>query len=102
MEHVLVETWTKTLPLLGEAYQATEAFFAVYEETSREDAEQRYQQWQNALSKDIRPFFTPLPTAMHNWNDEIFTYFDQSVTNAYTESANNHSRHAMSGPELLL
>lgn len=26
---------------------------------------------------------------MHNWNDEIFAYFDQSVTNAYTESTNN-------------
>ncbi len=26
---------------------------------------------------------------MHNWHDEIFAYFDQPVTNAYTESANN-------------
>lgn len=29
MEHVLVETWTKNFPLLGEAYQAKEAFFAI-------------------------------------------------------------------------
>ncbi len=35
MEHVLVETWIKNLPLLGKAYQAKEAFFAVYEQTSR-------------------------------------------------------------------
>ncbi len=29
MERVLVETWTRNLPLLGEAYQAKEAFFAI-------------------------------------------------------------------------
>ncbi len=89
MEHVLVETWTKDLPLLGQAYQAKEVFYEVYETNVRRDAEQRYHQWRENLDHKIHPFFGPLMTAMQNWHDEIFTYFDHPVTNAYTESANN-------------
>lgn len=89
MERVLVETWTRNLPLLGEAYQAKETFFAIYEASSRWEAERTYQQWLKGLSGDVQPFFAPLTTAMSNWRAEIFAYYDQPVTNAYTESANN-------------
>jgi hypothetical protein len=33
--------------------------------------------------------FGPLLTAMVNWSDEIFNFFDHRFTNAYTESANS-------------
>ncbi len=89
MEQVLVESWTRNLPLLGDAYQAKEAFFAIYEAPSQALAERAYQDWEKSLSKELEAFFSPLTTAMHNWHDEIFAYFDQPVTNAYTESANN-------------
>lgn len=41
MDQVLVETWTKNLPLLGQAYHAKEAFFAVYETSAPQEAEYR-------------------------------------------------------------
>lgn len=49
MEQMLVETWKKHLPLLGQAYQAKEAFFAVYETTDRREAECRYRAWRGTL-----------------------------------------------------
>ncbi len=33
--------------------------------------------------------FQPLLTAVDNWFDEIFAYFDQPVTNAYAENLSN-------------
>ena len=32
--------------------------------------------------------FKDLTTAMDNWSEEVFAYFDYPVTNAYTESLN--------------
>lgn len=44
MEQVLVESWTRYLPLLGDAYQAKEVFFAIYEAPSQAVAERAYQE----------------------------------------------------------
>jgi hypothetical protein len=35
------------------------------------------------------PHFKPIVTAFENWHEEIFSYFDHSITNAYTESLNS-------------
>lgn len=37
-------------------------------------------------------------TAMNNWHDPIFAYFDHPITNAYTESANNLIRDRRARP----
>lgn len=89
MDQLVVETWIQNLPLLGEAYRTKEAFFAIYDAKTRSTAEHQYQIWTAALSEDVRPFFSPVLTALTNWHQEIFAYFDQPVTNAYTESVNN-------------
>jgi hypothetical protein len=36
----------------------------------------------------MAPVFKELTTAVRNWHVEIFAYFDQPITNAYTESVN--------------
>ena len=42
MEYVLIETWTKGLPLLAKAYQANdEVFCEMYETNVRTDAKKR-------------------------------------------------------------
>lgn len=37
--------------------------------------------------------FEPLITAISNWKEEIFNYYDHKATNAYTESLNSVIRH---------
>lgn len=73
MEQVLVEAWTRDLPLLGEAYQAKGHF--LYESSSPSVAERTYQDWKKSLSKEVEALFSPLTIAMHNWHDEIFAYY---------------------------
>ena len=89
MDQMVLEAWTKNLPLLGSAYRAKEAFFAIYDSRSRGEAEDRYREWENALPGDLQTAFSPLMTAMNNWRAQILAYFDRPITNAYTESVNN-------------
>lgn len=44
------------------------------------------------MSPELRTNFKVLITAMTNWHDGIFNYFESSMTNAYTESSNNLTR----------
>jgi transposase len=88
-ERVSLESWTKNFPALGEAYQAKEKFFRFYDAMSIPEAQALYSQWEKGLSPAIREAFTPLVTAVDNWETEIMAYFDHPVTNAYTESLNN-------------
>lgn len=37
----------------------------------------------------LEEYFLPLVTAWTNWHEEILTYFEHRVTNAFTESLNN-------------
>jgi transposase len=47
-------------------------------------------EWQESIPIGIRGYFADLDRAIGNWHKEVFNYFDHRVTNAYTESANNH------------
>lgn len=40
----------------------------------------------------IEKHFRDLRVALHNWHEEIFNYYDNPVTNGYTESMNNITR----------
>lgn len=46
------------------------------------------------MSPELRSNFKALITAMTNWHDQIFNYFESSMTNAFTESSNNLTRTA--------
>lgn len=88
-ERLKLETWTRNFPLLGEAWQAKEEFFRIYDHCDIEPARAAYVQWKAGLSPAATSAFKPLITAVTNWETEIFAYFDHPVTNAYTESLNN-------------
>jgi transposase len=87
-EQFLLETWTANFPALGKAYAMKEAFFDIWEEATKEQAYQRYFAWQQRITPEIEAFFQPIALTMENWGNEIFSYFDHKVTNAYTESLN--------------
>ena len=86
---IRLSTWFEQFPLLGEAHSLMEEFFAIWDNRNRASAEIAFQDWLKHLRPELRPDFKDLTTAMANWHEEVFAYFDNPITNAYTESVNN-------------
>lgn len=90
---MILDVWLGQFPQLQTAYDLKESFFAIWEKAkSSTEAKQRYAAWEKSIPPELAWAFKDLTTAIHNWNTEIFAYFDHRVTNAYTESLNNLTR----------
>ncbi|MDO9304624.1 MAG: ISL3 family transposase [Sulfuricurvum sp.] len=92
-EQFLLSHWKLNYPLLGEVYDLKEAFYGIYDAKDGKEAYDRFNQWENGLTENVRPYFHDLHRAVTNWHKEIFSYFEYPVTNAYTESMNSVIRH---------
>ena len=89
-EKIAFDSWTLNFPAIGEAYALKEAFYEIWEKAkNRHEAEVFYSRWESCLSAEMTEHFKPLLTAISNWRNEIFAYFEYPITNAYTESLNN-------------
>lgn len=76
---------------LGKAYMLKESLYDLYSFGTKYEAEMAYQVWLDDLNKQsdmVREGFSELTSAMTNWKEAIFNYFDYRATNAYTESLN--------------
>ena len=73
-------------PDLLEVYQFEEAFFDIYEAETREQAVQAYERWLNSMPWYLRRHFAALVTAMRDWQDSIFNYYDARHTNGAVEN----------------
>jgi len=80
--------WFRQFPLLGEAHALKEGFLSIWDQQSRDAAEAACTAWSGRIPQDLAPTFKDLTTAVNNWHEEIFAYFEQPITNAYTESVN--------------
>ncbi|MFB5192253.1 ISL3 family transposase [Alicyclobacillus fastidiosus] len=89
MEQITLESWIQNHEALGKAYELKESFFDIWESTTRSEAMQRYRDWVSQVPSELSPAFEPLLKAMKGWENEIFSYFDHRITNAYTESLNS-------------
>jgi transposase len=77
--------------LLHDLYHAKERFYGIWDSNlTRKQAEAAYLAWKDSVPQGIRGYFADLEKAVENWHTEVFNYFDHKITNAYTESANNH------------
>lgn len=92
MEKATLDLWTKNYPSLGTAYSLKESFFDIWESDSRQKAFLKYHDWKAKIPKELQPAFEPLTMAVANWEEEIFSYFDHRITNAYAESLNSLTR----------
>lgn len=75
-------------PELLEVYQFKEAFFDIYEAEGRFQAERGYERWLNSMPYHLRRHFAALITAMKNWQEPIFNYYDARYTNGAVENMN--------------
>lgn len=80
--------WFRQFPQLGEAHALKEGFLSIWDHKTRTDAEAACSKWLTNITPELTPAFKDLTTALHNWHEEIFAYFEQPITNAYTESVN--------------
>jgi transposase len=87
-----LQGWFRYLPELGLAYEMKEAYFGIWSAPSSEVARNRYQGWLEQLPLEFLEDFKPLLSAMKNWGEFIFNYFDHRYTNAFTEQANRQIR----------
>lgn len=89
-DRLILEAWLGSFPVLREAYERKEEFYAIYEATSQQEALDHYFSWFSKVTPDLFSAFLPLMTAVENWGDEIFNYwrFDEAITNAFTEAKN--------------
>lgn len=87
-ERLQMEQYFKLLPVLELAYETKESFFAIWREKGSIEAKDQYQEWREACPQELRDDFKPLFTAMENWGEYVFNYFDHRHTNAFTEASN--------------
>ena len=85
---ILRDTWFDEFPELGIAYWLKETLRDIYTSKDRYEAFQRYYEWECRIPDDMKPF-KDLQRTYDNNKQEIFDYFLQPYTNAYTESVNN-------------
>jgi transposase len=105
-EQITLNDEIQDFPLLKRAYDAKEAFFAIYDHKSRPAAERALSEWEAGLAPDLCLVFQPLLTTINNWRAEILAYWNHRVTNAFTEAANGqikriaHNGRGYSFPEI--
>ena len=92
-EDMIVLYWENNYPVLAKMYYLKEQFFEIYKAKTKEEAYIRYSEFENQLTSEVKPYWSELVRAVGNWHNEIFSYFDYPVTNAYTEVMNSVIRH---------
>lgn len=88
-EKMILLRWRRKLPILREMYRLKEEFVQIWQNSDRRKAEELYKYWKESIPPELEFAFEDILTAVGNWHQEIFNYFDYRVTNAFTESANN-------------
>ncbi len=83
-----IKVWKRVYPALIDAWQLKEQFFRIYDEKTPEAAREAFKRWRVDLPLTCHGQFQELTNMVQNWETEIFNYFDQRITNAYTECAN--------------
>lgn len=91
-DRLILETWLHNFSVLRQAYDLKEQFFQIWDASDKEEAYIRYLAWQSRITPEVSNAFSPITLTVEEWGDELFNYFDNRITNAYTESLNSLTR----------
>jgi len=80
--------WLDNEPEVAVAYQLKESFYSIYDCSDRDSARTMLHEWIASVPKEHKPYFKELLSALKNWEIQILAYFDDRVTNGYTEALN--------------
>jgi transposase len=88
-QRAVLAGWSQAFPLLATAYALKEAFYAIWDVPTKPAAIAAYDAWEKSVAgRELITAYRPLLTAMHNWREPIFAYWDHRATNALTEALN--------------
>lgn len=98
-----LEKWFNDYPVLRTAYFAKEDFCRMWESGSAVEADLYYEEWSRQFAEtvletkeqaEMREDFEVVLTAMRDWCQQIYNYFDldRKLTNAFTEWTNRRIR----------
>lgn len=72
------------------SFWAKERFLAIFNlADSREEADIRFERWEDNLPEKIHRAFSKLCDTLDNWRNPILNYFEHRYTNAYNEKINS-------------
>jgi transposase len=102
-EKAYLDAWLARYPVLRVVYERKEEFRRMWPSASAAEARRFYEEWLRPLAKEahgskvdeqVREDFKELLSAMGNWGEYVFNYFDldRKPTNAFTEWANRRIR----------
>lgn len=87
-----LQMWLDNEPKIAEAYHLKERLFNIYETRSKEKAGALLDAWRSDVPDwmrwEAKKGYAPLMSATKNWRDEILEFFDNRITNGYTEAFN--------------
>jgi len=86
-----LQMWLDNEPEVATAYKLKEAFYDIYEASTKAEAGERLDVWRKSIPahmKKGKKSFQPLLTATRNWREEILAFFDHPISNGYTEALN--------------
>jgi transposase len=76
-------------PLLGAAWELTEASRAIYRARGRAEAEARLDRFLGAAERNAIPAFSSFAVGIKKWRQELLAYFEEPTTNGYAEGVIN-------------
>jgi transposase len=97
----------KDYPQIKVAYELKERLLKIWNSNiSSEDARELYGKWKESIPEELNVFFHDITGLVTSWGEEIFEFYKDRLTNAYTEAMNNqfqkyYSNAASCGFELL-
>ena len=91
-ELALLDSWTTSSPLLGEAHRFKERFSSLWDCPTAADAKLLLADLRSGLRPGLEPFFSPMLATCGRWEAEILAAFDHDVTNAGTEGINGRTK----------
>lgn len=93
-DDIKLEMVRLAIPELVQAYGIKEDFYDIYDNGTKEEAQNAFAAWEDNLPEgDLFLPFKKLAKTVHAFYDPIFRFWDSGrITNGYTECANNLAR----------
>ena len=82
-----LDIWLANEPLLAQAHSLKEDFYAIFD-MPKDEGIQAFDAFASRIPRELKEDFKVLTTSMKNWRGDILVYFDNPITNAYTEAIN--------------
>jgi transposase len=83
-----LDMWLDNEPDLAQAYWFKEEFYAIYD-LPKSEADAALDDWIDRVKHSpVKTDFREILSALKNWREHILAYFDNPITNGYTEALN--------------